>query len=184
MASSPDEQKNVGSNIDPVSASNDARVTAGQVRDSFCTLARQIAALTGAGSRNAGRRAKVWWSGWRAVRLETAASFRSRWPGLKADLLSLARNARWPSLNLKSGLERWQNKSGPSAPKWRSGLHRPKSVMAKPGKPNKKCAGLQCLDSVAAVRSKLPGTAKRLANTIRSGRSAGADACCIAKLTH
>lgn len=124
MASSPDQQKKVESDIDPVSASNDARVTMRQVRDTFRTLARQIAVLVEAGLRNAGRRTKVWWSNGRAVMMATGASFGSRWPGLKADLLSPTSNMRWPSLDLKSRLEGWQYKSWPSAEKWRGWLHR------------------------------------------------------------
>jgi hypothetical protein len=124
MTNSPDLQETVESNIDPVSASNDARVTTRQVRDTFRTLARQIAVLVEAGLRNAGRRTKVWWISGRAVTVATGASFRRRWPGLKADLLSSISNTRWPSLDLKSRSERWQYKAWPSAEKWRGRLRR------------------------------------------------------------
>jgi 1A family penicillin-binding protein len=61
--------------------------------------------------------------------MATGTSFASRWPGLKADLLSSTSNMRWPgpdfkSLDLKSRLEGWQYKPWPSAEKWRGRLHR------------------------------------------------------------
>ena len=58
MASSPDQQKEVESDIDPVAASNDAGVTTRQVRDTFRALARQIAVLVEAALRTAGAERK------------------------------------------------------------------------------------------------------------------------------
>ena len=123
MTTSPDEQKGTESQPEQDSALNDAAVTPGQVRDSFCTLARQIALLAGAALRDARRRATAWWSGRRAAMMAGGASFGSRWPGLKAGFLRSMSNARGTSLALKSHFERWQNSPGALAPKWRGRLH-------------------------------------------------------------
>ncbi|WP_291859750.1 PBP1A family penicillin-binding protein [Bradyrhizobium sp.] len=125
MTSSPDQQK-IEPPIDPVSALNDAPVTPAHVRDSFRTLAGQIAVLAGSVFREAACRAQVWWSGGRTALRATGASFGSRWPGLKADLVSSTSNARWPRLDLKSRWQGWRSRSGAAAPKSREGLDRVK----------------------------------------------------------
>src|SRR5512140_1692911 len=123
MTTTPDEQKGTKSHPEQDSALDGAAVTPGQVRDSFCTLARQIALLAGAVWRDSRRRATAWWSGSRAAMRAGSASFGSRWPALRAGLLRSMGNARGVSLALKSRFERWQNSPGASAPKWRGRLH-------------------------------------------------------------
>ncbi len=116
MTSPPYQQEKIESPTDPVSASDDATVTPGHVRDSLRTLARQIVLLARSAFRHAGRRVKDWWSGGRAAMLASGASLGSRWPGLKANLLSSTGNARWPQLDLKSRLQGWRSRSAASAP--------------------------------------------------------------------
>ena len=119
MTSSPNQQEKIESLTDPGSTSNDAPVTPGHIRDSFRTLARQIAVLIEETLRRAGHRAKAWWRHGRTFMMASGASFGSRWPGLKADLLSSTSNAGWPRLDLKSRLQGWQTRSAASAPESR-----------------------------------------------------------------
>ena len=52
----------------------------------------------------------------------TGASLATRWPALKAALVSPTGQSRWPRLDLKSRFEGWRSGSDPAAPKWRAAL--------------------------------------------------------------
>ena len=93
-------------------ASNDARVTPEQIRDSLRILARQIVIF----GLSAGERWQIWWRARRAAIQAAGASLGDRWSGLKARLQSSIKYARWP--NPKSGLIGWHQGVRPKA--WRN----------------------------------------------------------------
>lgn len=124
MTSSPNQQEKIDPAIDPGSTSKDTPVTPGLIRDSFRTLARQIAVLVVATLRDAGRRAKAWWRKGRTVMMASGASFGSRLTGSAAKLLTSTGNTRWPNLDLTSRLARWRHQSWPAVEKWRGRLPR------------------------------------------------------------
>ena len=95
-------------------ASNDARVTPEQIRDSLRILARQIVIF----GLSAGERGQIWWRAQRAAIQAAGASLGDQWSGLKARLQSSIKYARWP--NPKSGLIGWHQGVRPKA--WRNPL--------------------------------------------------------------
>ncbi|MDO9562265.1 MAG: biosynthetic peptidoglycan transglycosylase, partial [Bradyrhizobium sp.] len=124
MTSPPNQHETIESPIDPGSASQDAPVTPGLIRDSFRTLARQIAALVRATFRQAANRAAAWWSDGRTVVSASGASFGSRWTGLKAKLASSTGNTRWQDFDPGSRLQHWRHQSWPALTKMRGRLPR------------------------------------------------------------
>jgi penicillin-binding protein 1A len=116
--SSADDPHPAEADSEPGAASNDARVTPGQIRDSLRILARQIVIFARAILLNAGARGRVWWRARRTSIQTAGASLGERWPGLKAGLQSSIKYPRWPDLGLKSRFMGWRNGVAPKV--WRS----------------------------------------------------------------
>ena len=116
MISSPDDPERLASSAQQVSASDDSAVTSKHLRDSFCTLARQIVILLKTTLLNAGSRTKVWRMDARAATKATTEALESRWQALRPTILSTTTKVSLTSADIRSALERWRNQQGPSPP--------------------------------------------------------------------
>jgi penicillin-binding protein 1A len=115
-----DSPKEAGSDIDPGSASRDAPVTPGQIRDSFRTLAQEVLIFARTTIRRAIHRLRVWWERPQGIQ-EIGASFKNPWPEVKSLLTSPTARAGWLNLDVKSRFEALRD-GAPSGLKWRGHL--------------------------------------------------------------
>lgn len=110
VPSDENSETDVKTGVTPAGA--DAGVTPEQIWASLRTLARQITVLAREMVRSASRRGMIWVRDRHSAIRSAGANFRDRWPEVKAGLTPSASNLRWPSFDLKSGLEAWRNGTG------------------------------------------------------------------------